>query len=67
MKILCWNVNGIRAAAKKGFTDWFRDMDGDVVCLQETKAFPDQLSEGLRSPDGYESIWHNGEKPGYAG
>lgn len=67
MKICCWNVNGIRAVAKKGFWEWFDGEGADVVCLQETKAFPHQLDESLRSPMGYHSVWHEGQRPGYAG
>ncbi len=67
MKIYCWNVNGIRAVAKKGFLDWFKESDGDMICLQETKAFPDQLEDNLKHPDGYHAYWHNGTMKGYAG
>ncbi len=67
MKILSWNVNGIRAVAKKGFWDWFDQEDPDVVCLQETKAFDHQLEGELRCPMGYHAVWHQGERPGYAG
>ena len=67
MKIISWNVNGIRAVAKKGFHDWFENENADIVCLQETKAFPHQLDETLTNPLGYHSTWHQGERPGYAG
>jgi len=67
MKILCWNVNGIRAVVKKGFWDWFDKEDADIVCLQETKAFPDQLDNELKCPMGYHAVWHSGQRPGYAG
>jgi exodeoxyribonuclease-3 len=43
IKILCWNVNGIRAAAKKGFSEWLQKESPDILCLQETKASPDNL------------------------
>lgn len=50
MKIISWNVNGIRAVEKKGFVDWLLNSDADVVCIQETKANPKQLSEALLAP-----------------
>lgn len=67
MKIQSWNVNGIRAAAKKGFEKWFADSGSDVVCLQETKATRDQLDLFLINPKGYHSVWHSAEKAGYSG
>jgi len=67
MKILSWNVNGVRAAQKNGFLNWFKDQKADVVCLQETKARQEQLDEELVHPKGYDSIWHSAEKPGYSG
>lgn len=67
MKIQTWNVNGIRAAQKKGFEKWFSDCGADVVCLQETKANRDQLDAFLLSPNQYFSYWHSAEKPGYSG
>ena len=50
MKIISWNVNGIRAVEKKGFVDWLLNSDADVVCIQETKASPDQLTPSLLNP-----------------
>ena len=50
MKIISWNVNGIRAVEKKGFTDWLLSCDADVVCIQETKAHPSQLGQNLLAP-----------------
>jgi len=47
LKILCWNVNGIRAAKGKGFLEWLHRESPDVLCLQETKAHPDQLDKEL--------------------
>jgi exodeoxyribonuclease-3 len=67
MKILSWNVNGIRAAAQKGFLDWFETEQADVVCIQESKAFSNQLEEKLIHPGGYHSFWHSAQKPGYSG
>lgn len=67
MKLVSWNVNGVRAAYKKGFADWFRKENADVVCLQETKAQPDQLDPEVLNPMGYHGEWHWGEKKGYCG
>ena len=50
MRILSWNVNGIRAVEKRGFVDWLRQESPDMLCLQETKAHPGQLSPELRGP-----------------
>ncbi len=66
MRIFSWNVNGIRAAERKGFLDWLQKEKADVICLQETKARPEQLSEDLLKPSGYFTFWHCAEKPGYS-
>jgi exodeoxyribonuclease III len=66
-KMISWNVNGIRAAEKKGFLDWLSACDADLVALQETKAHPDQLSSALLDPPGYQSSWNAAEKKGYSG
>ncbi|MCC7522910.1 exodeoxyribonuclease III [Candidatus Uhrbacteria bacterium] len=65
--LVSWNVNGIRAAEKKGFLDWLKKSKHDVVCLQETKAHVGQLSPKLVHPDGYESYWSSAVKKGYSG
>jgi exodeoxyribonuclease-3 len=72
MKILSWNVNGIRAVEKRGFVQWFRDESPDMLCLQETKAEPGQLSADLISPvdnrgKPYTSFWASAVKRGYSG
>lgn len=67
MKIITWNVNGIRACAKKGFLDFFKKENPDLLCLQETKAHPEQLTDSLISPLGRESYWSSAEKKGYSG
>lgn len=67
MKLISWNVNGIRAAHRSGFLDWFTREKADVVCLQETKAFVEQVDQELHHPLGYHSYWHSAEKPGYSG
>ena len=62
-----WNVNGIRAAEKKGFLEWLAGTQADVVAVQETKAHPDQLSQALLNPAGYYCNWCSAEKKGYSG
>ena len=64
MKFISWNVNGIRACLEKGFMDFFRRIDADVFCIQETKAQPDQVQ--LNTP-GYEQYWNSAVKKGYSG
>lgn len=68
MRIICWNVNGLRAAHKKGAFDWLVRQGADAFCLQETKSTPDQLPPEVLSPDGYASYfsWPK-EKKGYSG
>jgi exodeoxyribonuclease-3 len=65
--IVSWNVNGIRAAEKKGFLDWLQRTDADIVAVQETKAQPGQLSAALLNPPGYAAQWCSAEKKGYSG
>lgn len=67
MKIITWNVNGIRAAQRKGFLDWLRKESPDILCVQETKARPDQLDMELRDPEGYYVNFSSAERPGYSG
>lgn len=64
MKLVTWNVNGLRACLNKGFLDFFHSVDADVVCLQETKLQPHQIE--LELP-GYELYWNSAEKKGYSG
>jgi len=66
-RIYSWNVNGIRAAARKGFFDVLTNSNADIFCVQETKAQPDQLSEDFIAPDGYHSYWSSAERKGYSG
>lgn len=66
-KIVSWNVNGIRAAQRKGFLDWFAEQNIDILCLQETKAHPEQLDEALIDVNGYKSYFASAEKKGYSG
>ncbi|MDE2748973.1 MAG: exodeoxyribonuclease III [Chloroflexota bacterium] len=67
MKLYSWNVNGIRAAQRKGFLDWLHAEQPDVLAIQETKAHPEQLDAELRQPEGYHSWWVSAEKKGYSG
>ncbi len=67
-KIICWNVNGIRALVKKGSFDWLTAQNADIICLQETKAHPDQLAPEIAKPTGYSSFFdHSKLKKGYSG
>lgn len=67
MKLLSWNVNGLRAAHKSGFLDWFEAQAADVVCVQESRATPEQLGKELLRPLGYHSYWAPAQKKGYSG
>ncbi|MCL2804700.1 MAG: exodeoxyribonuclease III [Treponema sp.] len=69
MRIVSWNVNGIRAIEKRGFFDWLRKDDPDILCLNETKAEPGQLSPLFINPEGtkYSSFWASAKKRGYSG
>jgi exodeoxyribonuclease III len=67
MRIITVNVNGIRAAARKGFFTWLATQNADVVCLQETKAHVAQLSDPMFHPAGYHCYYHDAEKKGYSG
>ncbi len=67
MYIISWNVNGIRAAQRKGFLKWLHSEDPDVLCVQETKAHPDQLDAELLASTGYKTWWASAEKKGYSG
>lgn len=68
MKIVSYNVNGIRAAIKKGFIDWLKATNPDVICLQEIKANKEQLDLNLFEEAGYKyHYWHSAQKKGYSG
>lgn len=64
MKLISWNVNGIRACLTKGFSDFFKEINADIFCIQETKCQPDQVELEF---DGYTSYWNSAEKKGYSG
>ena len=67
MKIISYNVNGIRAALKKGFADWLSENDFDIVCIQETKAQPEQVDISEIEALGYKAYWFSAQKKGYSG
>ncbi len=64
MRLISWNVNGLRACVGKGFLDFFDEIRADAVCLQETKMQPDQLTLEL---EGYQQYWNSAVKKGYSG
>ncbi|OKZ57395.1 MAG: exodeoxyribonuclease III [Clostridium sp. 26_21] len=64
MKLISWNVNGIRACINKGFTEFFKESNADIFCLQETKCQPEQINLEF---EGYTSYWNSAEKKGYSG
>jgi exodeoxyribonuclease-3 len=66
-KILSWNVNGIRAAQKHGLLEWLYEESPDILCVQETKAQPEQLSKDLLEPQKYFTYWNYPERKGYSG
>jgi exodeoxyribonuclease-3 len=67
VRILSWNVNGLRAVLKKGFLEWFRRDAPDILCLQETKAHPEQLSQEILEVSDYRSYFSSAERKGYSG
>jgi len=67
MRIISYNVNGIRAAARKGMFDWLKEQDADVVCVQETKAQMAHLHDEVLRPQGYHCHFVDAEKKGYSG
>ena len=67
IKLLCWNVNGIRALVKKGFLEWLQKESPDILCLQETKASPENLAKDLLEPPNYHTYWNYPERKGYSG
>ncbi len=64
IKLISWNVNGIRACLNKGFENFFKEVDADIFCIQETKCQPDQIELNF---NGYKSYWNSAEKKGYSG
>ena len=64
MKLISWNVNWIRACLNKGFSDFFKEVNADIFCLQETKCQPEQINLEF---EGYTSYWNSAERKGYSG
>jgi len=67
MKIVSYNVNGLRSAISKGFITWLRSVNPDVICLQEIKAKPEQIEVALLEAEGYRHFWFPAQKKGYSG
>ena len=68
MKLVSWNVNGLRAVVTKGFENFFKEINADVFCVQETKMQEEQLDDNIRKIfDGYYCYWNSAEKKGYSG
>jgi len=67
MKIIAYNVNGIRAALGKGLMEWVKSVNPDIICLQETKAQPEQLPLSDFNDAGYLNYWYSAQKKGYSG
>ncbi|MEK6553779.1 MAG: exodeoxyribonuclease III [Bdellovibrionota bacterium] len=67
MKLVTWNVNGLRSVHTKGFFDFIDQAKSDIICLQEIKVSPEFLKEPLKHPKGYHSYWNPAEKLGYSG
>ena len=67
MRVLSWNVNGLRACAKKGFLEFLQGCGADVVGIQEVRAFPHQLERRVAAPDGWHATFSPAERPGYSG
>lgn len=67
IRLFSWNVNGVRACAKKGFLEWLADCGADIIMLQETKCSPEQLPAALCKPEGFHVEWCAAEKKGYSG
>ena len=66
-RIISYNVNGLRAAIKKGFIDWLKTDPADIICLQETKATQDDIDCGFLKELGFEHCWYSAQKKGYSG
>ncbi len=67
MELLSWNVNGVRAVNKKGYWDWVYQNKADIICLQETKAWEEQLPEKIKKIPGFRSYFSKPERKGYSG
>lgn len=67
LRVVSWNVNGLRACVRKGFLDWLESCEADLVCLQEVRASPRQLAPEVRDPEGWSSSFVAAQKKGYSG
>jgi exodeoxyribonuclease-3 len=67
MRLVSWNVNGVRSVVRKGFWDWLTDDAPDILCLQETRIQAEQLTEKMQNPPGYHAFWYSAERKGYSG
>lgn len=67
MKIVSWNINGIRAIYKKSFLDWFKNENADIICVQETKANESQFPKEVKDIDGYTFYYSSAQRKGYSG
>src|SRR5215203_5112825 len=67
MRIISYNVNGIRAAIGKGFLDWLKTDPADIICVQETKAQQDNIDHNQLTDMGYYNYWYSAQKKGYSG
>jgi exodeoxyribonuclease-3 len=67
MKLISWNVNGVRAVIKKGFCDFLKENDPDIMCIQETKADLEVIKKEVEITDRYKTYWNSAEKKGYSG
>ena len=67
MRIVSWNVNGLRACTKKGFLDVLNGCGADIMCLQEVRAFPEQLDDNVRDAEGWHAVFSPAVRPGYSG
>lgn len=67
MRIITWNVNGLRACLRKGFAKWLERAAPDILCLQETRVLPEELAAAERGPADYTAVWNSGRRKGYSG
>jgi exodeoxyribonuclease III len=67
VRLLSWNVNGLRSAMRAGFWEWLQADAPDLLCLQEIRIQPEQLTEAMRHAQGYHASWHSAQRKGYSG
>ena len=66
-QVISYNINGVRAAVNKGFHKWVKEINADILCIQETKIQSDQVNKQIYDGYGYNTYWHSAEKKGYSG